>query len=475
MNEEIKPPEAKPPEVRPLDLLVTICSHRTLSAPTVASLNQLRLAELMRKLNFTYDLALFVGDALISRSRSQACTKFLEQTQIPYMLFIDDDIIFTPEDVSKIYNHLKSGEYDLIGGIYPVRGASQLSSYGWGGKLEINNQIQEIEFLATGFMGISRRLLEKMVKELSLPLLNANDWSRCYPFFEAKRVLAEERERGGEPIYISEDWDFVQKARKIGYKVFVDTSVQVGHMREEVFTCDNVMQKQSIAQTRKTVYGAMEHQHELMKNIDLDLSEFLKMPLSEVHRRLNTAQGDLAEEWHKKQKTTPDFYKDNQTYLFDLAMFNRTEQYFQYRLSALVGRSNLKILDIGCGIGTAVFMLAEQDNEVVGWDINQKCIDFCRFKKQKYNLKGEFSTEKPDLSQFDLVVAIDTLEHIEDLKEFLFELGQTLKSGAKFYHSDYFPKDNVWPMHFEQHAINIGRFLHEANLREWDAQWTIKP
>lgn len=455
-----------------LDLLIVFCSHRAVAAPTAHSIEQLRLAHLSGMIDFQYTIMFASGDALLTRSRSQAATKFLEQTQAPFMLFIDDDIVFSPQDVKTIYHRMKDDNYDLIGGVYPVRGASQLSSYGWEGKLDVDGQIHDIEFLATGFMGISRRLLDKMVKELNMPTLNPNDWSRCYAFFEARPVLSHEREKGGDPIYISEDWFFCELARKVGIRCFADTSVQVGHMREEIFTADNVKQNQAQFAMQKNVYGGMMHQQELMLSIDTDLSEFLRLPLKESQRRMTVAQGELARIW--EQTHGKDFYRDNEWYLFDLAAFNKQPSYFQDRLGQLLNIKGKKILDIGSGIGTATFMMAEQGNEVVGWDINKKCVDFANFRKKKYDLKGEFTTEKPDFAQFNVIIAVDVLEHIKDLKGFLKELGQGMHSGAKLYHSDYFPKDEAWPMHYEEHKEHLEEWLRNAGLISWDERWTVK-
>ena len=454
------------------DIVLAITSHRGLSPPTANSFEKMRLVQ--RQLGFTYSVALFVGDALLSRARSQACTKFLEETKAPYMLFIDDDIVFEPEHVAKIYHHLASKQYDLIGGIYPVSGASQLSSYGWGGKLTPDGSVQEIEFLATGFMGISRTLLEKMIAELKLPILNANDWARDYPFFECGRF--ENRERGGEPIYISEDWDFSMKARKVGVKVYADTSVQVDHQREKVYSVKDVQLNQAKAAMDAQLYGAMNHQFNLMQKVNDDLSEFLHMAPGRVQEAIEHGQERLAKEWEEWKGEPTDFYKDNITSLFDLAVFNQQQYYFEQRLGALIQIGGAKILDIGCGIGTAVFTLAEHNNEVTGWDINQKAIAFARFKKEKHKLGGEFTMEQPDFSKFDLIVAIDMLEHIPDLQGFLLNLGKNVKVGAKFYHSDFFPKGekNTWPMHYEEHQQHLSQWLKEAGFVEWDDKWCVR-
>ncbi len=476
------------------ELLITVCSHRTLAAPTAGSFDQLRFSDI------PWLQKLVVGDALISRSRSAACTHFLEdELQLPYMLFIDDDITFTPQDVGTILTHLKNG-YDIIGGIYAVRGASQLSSYGYNGRLDVDGKIHEIEYLSTGFMGISRRALEKIKAELKLPELNKNDWSRNFPFFECGRCLNTDefaktlgdmfktppsdkflkrwlkfsgfrvREKG-DSIYISEDWDFCDKARLCGIKIYADTSVQVGHMREQIFTPENVLGVQQQQWREKTIHGAQTNQMNLIQKIDEDLSEFLAQPVNKIREQMNTAQKDLAEEWDDSGER---FYEKNTTYLFDLALFNKQEDYFRNRLGQLVNISKLKILDIGCGIGTTAFMMSEQGNDVTGWDINEDCIDFCNFKKDKYKLGGTFTTEKPDFSEFDFIIAVDTLEHIKDLKGFLKDLGTNMKYGAKFYHSDFFPKENAWPMHYEEHAKSLDKWLGQAGLIVWDGRWCIR-
>jgi len=404
-----------------VDLGIAISSHRAVSAPTVMAFERLRIAQLLGQIPFQYSLNLYIGDALISRSRSQACTKFLEDTEVPYMLFMDDDIIFNPEDVTKIYESLKTNRYDVIGGIYPVRGASQLSSYGWGGKLLADGKIQNIEYLATGFMGITRKILEKIKDEYKRPengeklfICNPNDWSRCWPFFEAKAWRGADRKQGGDPIYISEDWDFCEKVRAVGGRVWADTAVQLGHMREHVYTPKDVTDNQIDSARRAELYGPLDHHSELIKSIDTDLHEFFGITLQAAQDRIKTAIPDLAREYNGGKDLTK-----SKTVLYDTASLNYHNVYFQERVSPLAGMKGLQILDIGCGMGTAAFILEEQGNDVVGYDIHSKAIEFCNWKKKKYELDGTFTTELPDVSKFDIIVSIGVIQTVKDLDKFL--------------------------------------------------------
>ena len=222
----------------------------------------------------------------------------------------------------------------------------------------------------------------------------------------------------------------------------------------------------------------MRRQGELISQVDADLAEFFRKPVPKIQERMRNSQKALATMWERHEGTNDEFYQDNEEYLFDLATFNLAPGYFQDRISQLVNIRNQKILDIGCGIGTVVFIMAGQGNEVIGWDINKRCIDFCEFKKKKYDLEGEFTLEQPDYSEFDLIVAVDVLEHIDNLQEFIYTLGKSMKRGAKFYHSDFFPKgveDNiVWPMHFEENEKHLEKWFKKGGLVSWDKRWAIK-
>jgi len=472
-------------EERPIDLTLAICSHRQVTAPTVACLEHLRIDQLLGRVPFTYKLDLFIGDALISRARSQACSKFLEDTRIPYMLFIDDDIIFNPVDVVRVYEDLKSGKYDVIGGIYPVRGASQLSSYGWSGRLAMDGEIQNVEYLATGFMGITRDILEKLKKEYINPetkrklfLCNPNDWARCYNFFEAKGWDSTFRGRQGDSLYISEDWDFCDKVRAIGGKIFADTSVQLGHMREQIFTPQDVNQTQMHAEMNQFTYQSVNHHSELIKSVDTDLSEFCNIPLEEAQGKMKRARVLLANEWNKKKQTVKEYYKNNENILFDNASENYNLDYFRTKISDLIHVRKAKILEIGCGVGTTTFVLSEQENEVTGYDPNLKCIEFCKWKKKKYKLNGKFTSVMPALGEFDIIAMVNVLPYIKDLRGFFNKLD--VKFGAKLYHWDEFNKrDPVlnivsWPMRFEENAEKLKEIFKENGWVEWNQNWVMK-
>jgi len=220
-----------------VNLQIILCGHRNIDCDTVKSLEKFRLHT-----QLLYNIAVFTGDALIGRSRSRSCTQYLDAHTAPYMLFIDDDMVFEAEHIQRLYLDMVQG-YDLIAGCYAVKDGSQLASYGWKGAVDFNGKIQDMEYLATGFLGISWNCLDTIRKKLDMKIVNPTDPIRCYPFFESGGYY-EEREGGMPAIYISEDWDFCLKARKAGFKCYLDTAVWVGHRGPQTYTLEMVINSQ---------------------------------------------------------------------------------------------------------------------------------------------------------------------------------------------------------------------------------------
>lgn len=90
---------------------------------------------------------------------------------------------------------------------------------------------------------------------------------------------------------------------------------------------------------------------------------------------------------------------------------------------------NLKILDVGCGTGALMKELSIY-GEVYGVDFSDQAIDFC--KSRGINNVQKSGIEKiphPD-NYFDIVLALDVLEHIPDDMTGLSEIHRVLKPGG---------------------------------------------
>jgi SAM-dependent methyltransferase len=90
---------------------------------------------------------------------------------------------------------------------------------------------------------------------------------------------------------------------------------------------------------------------------------------------------------------------------------------------------NPKILDVGCGTGANLEMLA-QFGEAEGVDVSDDALEFCRAKGLKTH-KGLAEKLPFEDESFDLVTALDVVEHLDDDVSGLKEMNRVLKSGGK--------------------------------------------
>ncbi len=90
---------------------------------------------------------------------------------------------------------------------------------------------------------------------------------------------------------------------------------------------------------------------------------------------------------------------------------------------------NPKILDVGCGTGANLEMLANF-GESEGVDVSDDALEFCRQKGLKAHKGLAESLPFADES-FDVVTALDVVEHLDDDVAGLKEMHRVLKTGGK--------------------------------------------
>lgn len=106
------------------------------------------------------------------------------------------------------------------------------------------------------------------------------------------------------------------------------------------------------------------------------------------------------------------------------------ESFLQQTTDQLRTATNeLRILDVGCGTGANLEML-KQYGEAEGVDVSDDALEFCRKKGLKVH-KG-LAEELPfEDESFDLVTALDVVEHLDDDVAGLKEMHRILKKDGK--------------------------------------------
>lgn len=100
-------------------------------------------------------------------------------------------------------------------------------------------------------------------------------------------------------------------------------------------------------------------------------------------------------------------------------------------------KGSLSILDIGCGAGFLSNYLAEKGHFVTGIDLSEKSLEIAKKKKTgaTYILANALSLPFQDAS-FDVISAMDLLEHVENPSKVIEEASRVLKpNGLFFFHT----------------------------------------
>ena len=93
----------------------------------------------------------------------------------------------------------------------------------------------------------------------------------------------------------------------------------------------------------------------------------------------------------------------------------------------------IKILDVGCGGGIFCEPLARLGGDVTGIDLSAPSIEVARAHSQDQGLSIVYETRALntiDAGTFDIVIASEVIEHVDDPAQFTRELSGTLKPGG---------------------------------------------
>jgi ubiquinone/menaquinone biosynthesis C-methylase UbiE len=99
---------------------------------------------------------------------------------------------------------------------------------------------------------------------------------------------------------------------------------------------------------------------------------------------------------------------------------------------------NKRVLEVGCGIGTAAQSFIESDAIYTGIDISDKSIDIAKKRLEVFNLKGTLlhaNIEELDTingQEFDLIYSFGVLHHTPDINKSIKNIYNMLNDGGEF-------------------------------------------
>jgi len=158
--------------------------------------------------------------SITSIARNNIC-EAAEQQGCTHIMFLDTDMTFPPDTIEKLLAHDK----DIVGGLYFERYHPYKPAVFWkhpdgSGDYALPHHIpygelMECDALATGCMLIKMDVFKKLSK----------------PWFEYR--VAEYGSKKEIKFY-SEDIVFCERVKELGYKIFVDTSIECGHLLNDI-------------------------------------------------------------------------------------------------------------------------------------------------------------------------------------------------------------------------------------------------
>lgn len=206
-----------------------LVSYRAVAPETVAKLS------LLHSLG-NWQVHTQTNDALITRARSVAVSHWWRQYPSDVFLMIDSDIVFEPADAMRITDRCRNG-YPIIAGAYAIRDGTSIASRirpGESVTFTAGAEPVEIDYAATGFLAVHRSVIDAMIP--TLPICHADQSYAFWPFFDTQIVTLP----NGNSEYLSEDWDFCLKARELGFSIYIDPSIRLGHLGLKEFRLEDV-------------------------------------------------------------------------------------------------------------------------------------------------------------------------------------------------------------------------------------------
>lgn len=169
-------------------------------------------------------IRIHTSGSLLVRERNDLIKEFLA-TDSTHMLMIDSDIAWDARDVKKLIDHNEA----FVASLYPARGPDKCflfrGVYGENKRMDISEKLLlEMEYIPAGFMLLKRDVLECMIAFYPELYYEPKDESLKHT---AGYCLFDTEVWEGE--FWGEDYVFCRRARKVGFKIWIDPEIILNH------------------------------------------------------------------------------------------------------------------------------------------------------------------------------------------------------------------------------------------------------
>ncbi len=206
-----------------------------------------------------------------------------------------------------------------------------------------------------------------------------------------------------------------------------------------------------------------------MKDFYAELALYTGRDRQLVEQRCQTAPIELAWQWEKYKDNPLRFYRESDLYIFDLTLYqtllqNRgTHDWFR----RLVQRKNWKnVLDYGGGVGEYTIIAANAGMATSFLEVRgSTTLEYALWRFERARVSPDIFHEGHVLdTDYDLVIAMDVFEHMEDPQPVI----EQLAARTKFLivNPDEVPYTWMYPQHISRYTLEphfdfIERYLYQ--------------
>jgi hypothetical protein len=232
--------------------IATPCFGGLVTQSYMQSVIALMQHQVQPPLNLT--LALLGNDALITRSRNTLVSTFLNDSDATHLLFIDADISFAPEQVTR----LLAADKDVVGAMYPIKAldwehaaqrlphsretGEEAALHYVGTPLDDPHARWDGDFVTASYVGTGMMMIRRRVFDLMVDVYPHLQYSAIHSYPRVERTPSTQYalfdclidEASG--VYLSEDYAFCQRWRAMGGDIWLDTAARLTHTGSYGFT-----------------------------------------------------------------------------------------------------------------------------------------------------------------------------------------------------------------------------------------------
>ena len=172
------------------------------------------------------------GCSVVSRARNLLAQDMLESS-CDYLMFIDSDINFDPDAIFRLLAFSEDPRKGIIAAVPRVRSENRVYiadlDYDESGELTMNAMgLVRARRVATAFMLVRREVFVTMVEAHP-------EWT-YYDKRSDRNLTAMFDFKVTEEGYMGEDFLFCDRTRELGFEVWVDPTIELGHMGVQEYT-----------------------------------------------------------------------------------------------------------------------------------------------------------------------------------------------------------------------------------------------